>query len=683
MRIYPMKLHLIFVIVILLLCNCNYIFSQSYKLSISKEPSWISKNIIDYSRGSLDKYAADGYIDISSEKQISLAEKSEYVRHSKKIISQAGVQNASEISISFDPSYEQLIFHDIHIIRNGKILSRLQLSKIKTVHQEKELTNFIYNGLLNAVLILDDVRQGDIIEYSYTIKGFNPIFKNKYAEVYSMEYGVPVYEIYYKLIVPPERKINYKNLNLTIQPKITSMDGQQVYEWHRNNIPPIILQDDTPSWYDPYAQILVSEFNNWKEVNDLEMELFPSKRALSQGLLKKIKDIQTAYKTDDERTEGTLRFVQDDIRYMGIEMGENSHRPADPSKVFAQRFGDCKEKSYLLCCILNALGIEANPVLINTDTKKNISTLLPALTDFDHVTVRVKLGDNYYWFDPTISYQRGKIKNLFFPDYQAGLVISDKTSSLTSIGYRNISSLHVQDYFTVRSMSGGGYLKVVSVFQGSNADEQRDIFNNKSISELMTSYQKFYASYYEDIKVDSLTYTDNDSSGVFITTEYYHIPKFWTEDKSKGNKFSFSPFIINSILKRPKEKDRTMPFGLLFPAKYQEEITVDLPEDWKVTEDETHIKNASYAYNSKFYCVANKVYLLTEYENFKDNVMTDEASTYFKDLNKYDEDASFVISLGEVNENSSNSKTGNKNIVSTILFLGAICGGLVWWNKRK
>ena len=126
-----------------------------------------------------------------------------------------------------------------------------------------------------------------------------------------------------------------------------------------------------------------------------------------------------------------------------------------------------------------------------------------------------------------------------------------------------------------------------------------------------------------------------------------------------------------------------MPFKLLFPAKYQEEVTVDLPQNWKVTEDETHLKNTSYAFNSKFYCVDNKVHLITEYENFKDNVTIDEASTYFRDLNRYDEIASFEISLGGEGEKNSSSQTRNKNILSTILLLGVITGGLIWWNKRK
>ena len=108
---------------------------------------------------------------------------------------------------------------------------------------------------------------------------------------------------------------------------------------------------------------------------------------------KKIKEIETANSSDEEKTKAALQFVQDDIRYMGIEIGENSHKPADPSKVFAQRFGDCKEKSYLLCVMLRAMNIDASPVLINTVSKKSISELLPAPTDFDHLTVRVKLDN--------------------------------------------------------------------------------------------------------------------------------------------------------------------------------------------------------------------------------------------------------------------------------------------------
>jgi hypothetical protein len=672
---------------VFLVCICNSNFAQLAKLSIAKEPAWITKNNTDYSRTSLDKDAGDGYIIISNEVQVSLSQQSRYIRSIKKIISGAGVQNGSQVSASFDPSYEQLIFHSISITRDGKSINKLQLSNIKTVHQEKELTNFIYNGSIDAVLILEDVRKGDIIEYSYTIKGFNPIFKNKFTDIISLEFGLPVYNIYYKLLVPPGRKINIKNLNQNIQPVLSTVNGEQVYEWRKSNIAALHIQDYTPSWYDPYASVLLSEFNSWKEVNDWAVELFPLKKELSAGLQKKIELIKTTNATDTDRVKAVLKFVQDDIRYMGIEMGENSHRPANPSKVFAQRFGDCKEKSFLFCCMLNAMNITAAPVLISTSSKKSLYTLLPAPTSFDHVTVRVKLDDAYYYFDPTISFQRGGIKRIFYPDYQAGLVITDTTTALSTISNKNVSTEIIKEHFKVNSMAGAGVLTVTTSYEGTYADNIRDGFNNSGTTELMTGYQKFYAAYFEDIKADSLTYTDDDNTGIFSTFEYYTIPDFWKVDKKDIKKFNFSAFIINDIIRKPKEKDRKMPFSLPYPAVYQENVVIDLPDTWSVEESEDHIKNANFAYNKKFYCIGSHVYLDADFENYKDHAIADETAAYFKDLNEYEESYSYDLTYDPNNKTTNEVKkdTGKSasDIISILIVLGLIIGGITWFARSK
>jgi hypothetical protein len=407
-------------------------------------------------------------------------------------------------------------------------------------------------------------------------------------------------------------------------------------------------------------------------VNDWARQLFPRGVSLSVPLQNKIREIDKSQVAASDKIKAALQFVQDDIRYMGFEMGENSHRPADPSRVFAQRFGDCKEKSYLLCCMLNKMGIEAEPVLINTDRKKNIDNYLPAPNAFNHVTVRVQLGNASYWFDPTISYQRGSIENIFYPDYQAGLVISDTTNSLTTIPFRNISRTNVKEYFKVSSMQGGGTLAVTTTYRGTDADNARSSFNSQSISELMNTFQKFYAAFYEDIKADSLSFIDNDSTGVFVTNEYYHIPKFWTVDKSKVSRFSISAFIINSVLRKPKERDRTMPFSLSFPARYTEDVVVELPQNWKVTEDETHIKNKSYSFDSKFYNEYNRVYLETDYQNFSDHTNAEEAAEYFKGITEYEEVASFYLSYG------SEEKTSDRSRIPALILLGAVLAAVLF-----
>lgn len=56
--------------------------------------------------------------------------------------------------------------------------------------------------------------------------------------------------------------------------------------------------------------------------------------------------------TPEERAAASLRWVQSEVRYFSVSFGESSHRPYAPAEVIARRYGDCKDKSYLLspCC---------------------------------------------------------------------------------------------------------------------------------------------------------------------------------------------------------------------------------------------------------------------------------------------------------------------------------------------
>ena len=201
--------HIFFIVAALF--SFSILEAQDKRVKIEKLSPWITINSINYNSTQLDHEAEDGYVDLAYEKQVNLQLQSTFRRKAIKIISEAGVQNGSEISIKFDPSYEQLIFHNIQVIRVNEVFDKLQREKIKVIQQETELDRHIYDQSLSAILLLEDIRKGDIIEYSYTIKGFNTIFKGRYADVYDVGFTVPVYNLYYKMVVPKGRQITIKN----------------------------------------------------------------------------------------------------------------------------------------------------------------------------------------------------------------------------------------------------------------------------------------------------------------------------------------------------------------------------------------------------------------------------------------------------------------------------------------
>jgi transglutaminase-like putative cysteine protease len=57
-------------------------------------------------------------------------------------------------------------------------------------------------------------------------------------------------------------------------------------------------------------------------------------------------------------------FVQDEVRYVAVEVGMSWRRATDAAPVFSPRFGDCKDKTALLVALLRAYGMTARPALV-------------------------------------------------------------------------------------------------------------------------------------------------------------------------------------------------------------------------------------------------------------------------------------------------------------------------------
>jgi hypothetical protein len=298
----------------------------------------------------------------------------------------------------------------------------------------------------------------------------------------------------------------------------------------------------------------------------------------------------------------------------------------------------------------------------------------------------VLYNGRYYWFDPTISYQRGNIDAISYPNYHCGLIISDTTTALTTIPLQNKGMLNVQEQFDIPDMSGNARLIVKTEYTGSHADDMREQFNSNSKSEMKKTFREYYAHYYEKIETDSLKYVDNDSTGKVITYEYYSIQNLWQLEKGV-NKTYFSPYVINGILKKPKDIKRTMPFAIDYPAKYQEEITINVPEEWTSHESMEDISCSAFKMRVQFASFYKKFKLKYEYESLKDHVLPSEADAYFTNYKKADENLGYSLSRATdkatIEKLSEKSKDGKVNAVYVIIITIVLFSGAVWFTRRR
>lgn len=624
-------------------CTATTLTAQSIR--VEAVPAWVKEVPVRVNDAVALRDMDDGYVHFLADRQFNIATAATYHRNVLYLETETGVQNASQVSVSYDPSYEQVIFHYIRIIRAGKVINALRPNGFKILHQEKDIYKSIYNGGLTAMLFLEDVRKGDRVDYAYSVQGSNPVFQDKFSETLDGGYSVPVTHLYYRVVCPPGRTLQVRRSSARLpNPLIREEDGARVYTWRLDDVPAYDDEDDAPSWYDPYPSIQVSEFKSWKEVNDWALSLFQTGAKVSGALAEKIRNIRETCSTKEEEVLASLRFVQDEVRYLGIEMGPNTHQPHDPEQVLLQRFGDCKDKTLLLCTMLKALGIQASPVLINTDDKARLLKELPSTDDFDHATVRVFLDGRYYWLDPTISFQRGRLRDISYPDYQCGLVLTDTTTALTVIPLQDEGRVSCLERFSVDSLSGATRLDITSRYTGSFADEAREDFNTSSQGEIQKSYLDFYTDSYEGIRVrDSMRIVDTDTGGAFITREYYTVPKLWIRDEG-GLKASFDAGLIRSILPKLKDKARTEPFALAYPDHYEETLEIRMPEAWNLPPGDKVVDDPGFVFRTSVRSVGRTVRLTYRYDTRRDYVQASDTRSAYRHLDRVRDELGYVLS---------------------------------------
>jgi len=119
------------------------------------------------------------------------------------------------------------------------------------------------------------------------------------------------------------------------------------------------------------------------------------------------------------RIQKVATFMQQQIRYVGIEIGIGGFVPHPAEEVYRNRYGDCKDKVTLMIAMLDAVGVRATWVMVDTN-RGVVDPKVPSLMG-DHMiaaieipkgyenpalkaVVTAKTGKRYLIFDPTNPY---------------------------------------------------------------------------------------------------------------------------------------------------------------------------------------------------------------------------------------------------------------------------------------
>ena len=640
------------------------------QIKASKEPGWVLNQEYKTSINIPLEEVAYGYVVLLADEQVQIPKQERYIRFVKKITDNIGIQEAAEIADSYDPKYQSIKFHEIKVIRNGEIIDKLDINNFQEIRRESSSESYIYDGRLTAMINLSDIRKGDILDYSYTITGFNPIHDGNFSGVFSLNNYVYINKSNIRLL--SKDKLNFKLFNSDLKPSISSSNGLVEYRWLAENVQNVEMDFETPSWLIEHQNLFVSNYDSWQDVINWGIDIYKITDKTSPQLKAKIDDIKSNSPKDTDRIVATLEFVQNEIRYLGLEDGIGSYKPFSPNKVFDQRFGDCKDKSLLMVTMLNEMDIKAYPMLVNTLLGKSLPKVLPSPKIFDHVVVKVidKSGYELY-YDPTITNQKGRFNNIYFPNYEYGLVISEDSSQLEELQTFSDNLVEVFDEFDLEAVGKGATLKVKTVYYEYEADKMRYYYKNNSLSSIQKDYKDYYSNYYEDVEVIKPPEMKDDSINNKITVyEHYKLEDIWEEILNQDNNIgvTFMPTSISEILYIPTEKERSKEYGLYYPASKRHTIKVKLPQQWSIFPMDYSIASEDfyYEFEGDYNRLSKELVLMSYYKNQSSYVKPENFERYYNDIKKLENRIAYYIYTPK-SFAASDSNIKEKNINSTQL----------------
>ena len=125
-------------------------------------------------------------------RQVHPDSKEQFQQFVFQILNQNSAHDDSQIEIEFSPDFETLSLHELCIYRNGQKIDKKDSSRIQVIQRELGLESHFLNGRRSLVALVDDVRIGDVLSYSYTLQGMQPAYKDHFFLTHFTASGYPI-----------------------------------------------------------------------------------------------------------------------------------------------------------------------------------------------------------------------------------------------------------------------------------------------------------------------------------------------------------------------------------------------------------------------------------------------------------------------------------------------------------
>ena len=322
-----------------------------------------------------------------------------------RIQSDAGVQELGELVFGYNSANEQTDVRYVRVRKPDGTVVAAGLEAVKEMTPSVARDAPVYTDYREKHISVPALAAGTVLEYEITTRLVTPLAAGEFWFQHNFLARAIVLDEQLEINIPEHCQINLQSAGGATY-SVESGNGRTVYTWKHSN--PAHPSDDAlkRSSREPRApDVQLTTFQSWADVARWYAQLGQGRGEPSPEIRAKAEELVGGLHaaggraSDLEKIEVLYNYVAKNIRYVSLSFGLGRYQPHAAAEVFANQYGDCKDKHTLLAAMLRAAGFEADAVLISS--ARALDTSLPSPLQFDHVITAVVLGDELVWLDST------------------------------------------------------------------------------------------------------------------------------------------------------------------------------------------------------------------------------------------------------------------------------------------
>lgn len=216
-----------------------------------------------------------------------------------------------------------------------------------------------------------------------------------------------VVEANLKVIYPKDKGIRYLPVNLNATPNERDSLGVAILEWQEDAL--TTYPDGDAETHKAFLRLAPQQFamegyastmDDWQGLGKWINLLNRGKDVLPEEAKQLVARLTEGLQTDQEKISVLYQYLQDNYRYVSIQLGIGGWMPMAAKEVYQLKYGDCKALTMLMKAMLKEADINSFYSLIKAgSTEKDIVVDFPS-NQFNHVILQVPSSDTL-WLECT------------------------------------------------------------------------------------------------------------------------------------------------------------------------------------------------------------------------------------------------------------------------------------------